>query len=451
MGKVRRLFSKFHIRLSSKSTSMPTAPSHDPAPSGSAVQTTRQSSTVAQLNAPFENLPAEIRREILGALEYEGLRALVHASPAFHQQFRLDRRSLLCGCLRKRLRAAAVDACAAYRPGLDSFSDTRTKESVAEFLKAYQDRRSSATYSIEDEALTEDEAAAMIAFHFTVIEPLSKRFTNWALGHLADETGGSPHHKPLSATEETRVMRAMYRFQLCCNLFHERYDRPLRHNLDPIDVVKLFFCLFEPWEVEEVVCIHNFSKHEFDRIFRDIHWDLNQENPKFADQDRPPTPDGAFNFDDAWERSNYLGGTVMCGLELLHTVLFKMRDHEHLVTTMQKSISLDGQLFDGALLQATQWKRHEEQLSERDLKQQARDPLPFMGDLEPDTHGSCPPLAWTLIWKGTYSNLYGEYLDDDMRRWGYVMWDAARLKTEGGKDLLLRQWGSEWDPREMGF
>ncbi len=141
----------------------------------------------------------------------------------------------------------------------------------------------------------------------------------------------------------------------------------------------------------------------------------------------------------------------MSGLELLHTVLFKMRDHEHLVTTMQKSLSLGGELFVEAFSESTQWIRRKEQLTERDLRQQARDPLPFVGDLDSDTHGSCPPLAWTLIWKGTYSNLYGEHLGDEMRLWGFVMWDAARLETEGGKALLLRQWDIDWDPRDTDF
>lgn len=166
--------------------------------------------------------------------------------------------------------------------------------------RAYWERRSSTTYSISDEALTEDEAAAIAAFHFTIIEPLSERFTVKTLGILADETGGPPYHKPLSSTEEVRVIRAMYRFQLCCNLFHERrhqFMQPL--DLGSIDVIKLYFCLFEPWEVEEVVCIYAFARDEFDRIFRDIHWDVSQENPRFADQARPPTPNGAFNFDNA--------------------------------------------------------------------------------------------------------------------------------------------------------
>ncbi|KAK4099096.1 hypothetical protein N658DRAFT_498689 [Parathielavia hyrcaniae] len=305
----------------------------------------------------LENLPAELRLKILDALDYEDLRALVHASSIFHQQYRLDRRGLLRGCLQRTLGAAAVDACAVYRSNLDSFSDSEscTRETVVVFLKAYQDRRSRETYSIHDKALTEGETVTMTAFHFTVIEPLVKRFTSWALSHLASEIGASPRqNEPLGETEKARVVRAMYRFQLCCNIFHDRRRKHTRENIKGIDVVSLFFCLFEPWEVEELVCVHTFSKDEFDRIFSDLHWDLHPEHPRFSDQRRPPTPDGAFDFDFAWERDNYLVGTVMCGLEPLHTALFKMRDHEHLATTMQKSISLGGQVFDGAVCGPTQ-------------------------------------------------------------------------------------------------
>ena len=130
----------------------------------------------------------------------------------------------------------------------------------------------------------------------------------------------------------------------------------------------------------------------------------------------------------------------MRGFELLHAVLFQMRDHEHLVTTMQKNMAV-GELFGFAMSEGTQWALRNQQRSERDSKQDRRDPLPFVGDPEPDARSSlsCPPLAWTLVWKGTYSNLYGGYLEDEMRGWGYVMWDAARLETEGGTALLLKQ------------
>ena len=86
--------------------------------------------------------------------------------------------------------------------------------------------------------------------------------------------------------------------------------------------------------------------------------------------------------------------------------------------------------------------------SDRILKHQQHDPIPFQGDNEDH-----PPLAWTLIWKGTYSMLLGKYLECDFRFWGYIMWDAARIHT-GAEEVLARQWEARWkgaDPRDRRF
>lgn len=60
------------------------------------------------------------------------------------------------------------------------------------------------------------------------------------------------------------------------------------------------------------------------------------------------------------------------------------------------------------------------------------------------------PLAWTVIWGGTYSNLIGAYVSDEMRRWAYVLWDVGRLEGLGGRGVLERQWDDFWahDPRD---
>ena len=91
-----------------------------------------------QLNAPLESLPPEIWLQLLSILELEELRALVHASPVFHQQYLLDRRSLLCKSLETTLRSVTVDASSACRTSLlaSSLSNTRTSEKVTQFLKS---------------------------------------------------------------------------------------------------------------------------------------------------------------------------------------------------------------------------------------------------------------------------------------------------------------------------
>ena len=120
---------------------------------------------------------------------------------------------------------------------------------------------------------------------------------------------------------------------------------------------------------------------------------------------------------------------------------------------MQKHISWPaGNFLEGeALGETAQFQRRQEQPSNRDQKQQRRDPLPFQGDGEPEADGLGPPLAWTVMWQGTYSNLYGYYVQDVIRRWGYVMWDATRLERTGAKEVLRRQWEADWgdsDPRD---
>ncbi|KAK3899285.1 hypothetical protein C8A05DRAFT_46603 [Staphylotrichum tortipilum] len=407
------------------------------------------SGTSVWQNAAIENLPAELRHAILHALDYKSLRAMAQASPVFHQQYLQGRRLLLSGCLQRTLGTATVDACAVYRSNPECFTDERTRESVTQFLEPYRNRLSLTTYSISDEGLADKEVEALFAFHLTVIEPLVQSFVNWALGNFARETEAPPPPQPLSRTEEARIVRAMYRFQLCCNLFHDRRHQWISVQLDALDMLELVFSLFEPWEVEQVVCVYAFVQDRFDRIFSAIHGDVSREHPRFADVPRGSTPIDSFDFDNDYERTTWLGGTVLSGLGRLHSVLFKMRDHEHLVSTMQKTIT-GGELFDDALWDVSQSTLRREQPSERDLKEEAREPLPFVGDVVPDIQGSsCPPLAWTLVWKGTYSNRYGDYLGDKMRRWGYVMWDAARLEVGKGEALIWTQWGAETDPREM--
>ncbi|KAG9236678.1 hypothetical protein BJ875DRAFT_455875 [Amylocarpus encephaloides] len=461
---MKRILSKLKhaVRLSKSSTPNPViqsnaGPPQDIAVCGSPVLVSvpehSQAEPVSdgpQLNTPLETLPPEVRRNLLSILGLEELSTLVHASPVFYQQYFLDRRSLLCKSLETTLGGVTVDACAVYRTGVESFSGTRTSGKVRQFLKSYEDQRSSTQYSNLTKTLTQDEAVDMVAFYSSTIKPLVRHYTSWTLANLDDKANNlQSYSPPLSKTERTRLLRALYRFQLCCNLFgvgrHGTYGQ-LRLALRPIDILESFICIFEPWEVEEIACIYSFSKEKYDQIFRDIRWDVHEENPKFEGR-RPPTPEGAFDIDNSWVRAYLLIGTISRGLELLYTI-FTIRDHAHLVSAMQEHISWPVGSFieDEALGETAQSQRRQELWSNRDRKQQRRDLLPFKGDGEPD-----PPLAWTLIWSGTYSNLYGHYVPDAIRRWGYVMWDAARLGGTGAKEVLARQWNADWgdtDPRD---
>lgn len=141
----------------------------------------------------LEILPAEIRRHVLFTLEYKELKALVHASPIYHQQYLLDQQRILCECLEATLGGIIVDAYAAYQSYLIDFLDTRSPESVTNFLESYKDSRSSMYQNSSLKKLfTMDEIISMISFHFSIVIPLIRSYTGWALSNLAKETKMDP-------------------------------------------------------------------------------------------------------------------------------------------------------------------------------------------------------------------------------------------------------------------
>ena len=129
------------------------------------------------------------------------------------------------------------------------------------------------------------------------------------------------------------------------------------------------------------------------------------------------------NFIAIDNRAALLEGTVSCGLSVLCFVL-TVKDHSQLVFKMEEFMGRTGPFLEdeGALGHTAQLLRRDKVELERDMKEERRDPLPFVGD-----HESKPPVAWTLIWGGTYSNLFGWWIPNDLRYWGYVFWDKKRI------------------------
>ncbi len=142
------------------------------------------------------------------------------------------------------------------------------------------------------------------------------------------------------------------------------------------------------------------------------------------------------------------------GLPLLSAV-FKITDHDVLVQTVRESIaSVRGHgggsyvgWIDEAVRDLNQEIRRERWYSEHDAAQDRREKTPFVKDT-PDL----PPLAWVTFWNGEASNFFGPYVRGTFRRWGFVMWDAPRLRASGVLEYMELEAG--WiggDPREEGY
>lgn len=245
------------------------------------------------------------------------------------------------------------------------------------------------------------------------------------------------------ATEKVRLYRGMYRFQLCCNLFGRgghKSNPPNRLHMNADDIRGQFVASFEPWEVEEMCCVYDFVSQRYSSIFES-------------------NPDLSTNFDprgvplDEWDRERLLIGTVSHGLQVLRTIS-EIKDSAKLASTtkayMQKPLGPFLVGFDEALgavgpLRLEKAQGNRQRMAEREAKQSCRDPLPFSGEGD-----LLPPLAWTIIWGGTYSKLVGWYIPDALHRWGYVFWDAARLDHMGAQAVLRCQWTKRFghtDPR----
>ncbi|KAJ3529597.1 hypothetical protein NM208_g9684 [Fusarium decemcellulare] len=388
-------------------------------------------------NAPLEDLPAEVRRHLLSVLDLPQLKALVRASPTFHQQYVFDRKYLLCRSLENTLGSVMFDA---YACQLSQSSDWK------QFQQDYTER----TCMPPSDQITQETAAKIAVFHTNYVTPIVRYFSDKSMNRLLSLTKDLEGDKPeaaLSSSEAMRFTRAVYRFQILCQVAGPGNKTDMRLDLQ-LQVAEQFFLIFEPWEVEELWSFYQFVESIYDDVFKQVRDDFHPDNPKFDDQARPPTPEGAFDFDYILDRQNCLEGTILRGLRPLHTVLFNIKDHQHLVCLMQENIVKSYMSISDDIFSSTrQIMRREARPSDRDRMQDEKVPMPFPGDGVPDA----PPLAWTMIWGSTYSNLYGWYIPDDIRHWGYIFWDAARLERTGGKELLQQQWEKCWedqDPRD---
>lgn len=160
--------------------------------------------------------------------------------------------------------------------------------------------------------------------------------------------------------------------------------------------------------------------------------------------------------------------------------MFKTKDLDQLVDLMARYLERSpAYFFDDCMEVGSQLdRRQDDGFDDKDRAEQRGEPIPFIGDDDAPTFSSysasvnttttsgatppsadttksageaaamvssiyMPPLAWVLLWDGKYCNLYGEYVPDEFRRWGYVLWDERRWNNiEGARELLIELWAS---------
>ncbi|KJK79987.1 hypothetical protein H634G_04226 [Metarhizium anisopliae BRIP 53293] len=214
--------------------------------------------------------------------------------------------------------------------------------------------------------------------------------------------------------ERCRIERAFYRFELYCNLFRMLpeigAELPIR-----VEQNKLFFACFAPWENEQLGCIHDFLVRAVSPAFNDI-----------AEHD---IAWGAFRveYDDRID-SPFIQHILSRGLKKLYSIILAetyLERHQLLYDRGFPSIT-DNFLYEG-LQSANEhndhvsldgWSPENEALLTR---------RSFVAD--PD---SGPRDAWQWAHREeAWTNWVYQEDRDNIRRWGYVMWDRCRLDSVG--------------------
>jgi hypothetical protein len=219
-----------------------------------------------------------------------------------------DRRGLLGRSLKATLGNVLVDAYAAHTSaswrtagralGLDPQDESAA---VRLFMNNYVALRSVSPDQLLAEVTTtttEDHLAAMASFYRSLASPLASQCAALFLRHLDP----SLRVGSLSRTERTRLLRALYRFQLYCNLLGvgaEGYyfEEP---PLPMADILPVFFCVFRPWEIEEIDCVYTAIRDTYEAVFDAIRSDVARDNARFERwrRRRPDTPPESFDLAD---------------------------------------------------------------------------------------------------------------------------------------------------------
>ena len=266
-----------------------------------ALNTTPKAVQIPRTDGPphsrrLETLPPEIRRYLLSTLDLSGLRGTVGASRVFHQQYRHDRTHILRESLETTLGTAYADAYAVFVSGP---LRRETNEDALHVLRTRQ---------VPLDQLEQSTLEQMSAFYFRYARPMLDAFSMHVLHNLdlvvagsdGDANNSAQQKSGLSATERLRFLRAVYHFELLSRIANPLDPHLWQENMPQVQrqQVEELLGTIQPWEAERLHTLYQFAEKKYESVFEEIKWDLHPDNPRFEDQERPPTPVGSFDLDD---------------------------------------------------------------------------------------------------------------------------------------------------------
>ncbi|KAK3295339.1 uncharacterized protein B0H64DRAFT_459470 [Chaetomium fimeti] len=421
----------------------------------------------------LESLPAELRTLLLSSLaSLNDLKAATHASPVLYHQYRADRKQILGRVLRCTLgEKVFVDAYAVQKSTRLEYPPYLAAHLTAQaFMDTYQEHRAQPSI-IAGECAAAD-VMGMATFYWSTVGPLMQKIPQKLL-HNLDPSLQLGH---LSRVEEERILRALYRFEMWCNLYGTKPGAAAgSQSVQPIEMLMYFFQVFEPWEIEEISCIHALLMDMYDHIFVDLKLPLHHLPNRLIDVWSPRAwvttdlSDSPYAIDQFRHRNAQLNSLISRGLEFQLQTMRTLepppptnhrhhrhhhRHHRHHRKQLRKHIIHPGPTaaaarppgansIQDALCRETQTMRRALHRTEGDRAQERgeRARPQFRG-----RDGAAEPaLGWVLRWRGRRGNAYGQETPWDLRVWGAAIeWTASSLlisppESEGMEALMSRR------------
>ncbi|POS77353.1 hypothetical protein DHEL01_v204256 [Diaporthe helianthi] len=249
-------------------------------------------------------LPVELLLIILeNVSRYEDLASLIASSPKFLAVYMHYKKTILAQITQKTLGHAFIEACMLqhWQNRVDYYGEntdngTQVGQRVLFLrwlerlerrfqrhdrhiqLKFLHDLGEHASATIEDQIrnmknlLTVEDFEQIREFNSATVKPLSRQFIE------APRPGNEPH-KHFTVTERQRIMRTLYRYEICCHVYGDDMESDAcvmvdmgRHHRQMIQAD--FFGTFDPSENEEFDVVYAGLASEVHKAFHLIAGDL---------------------------------------------------------------------------------------------------------------------------------------------------------------------------------
>ncbi|RYC56095.1 hypothetical protein CHU98_g10120 [Xylaria longipes] len=374
--------------------------------------------------SPIKVLPVELLQMILGHLtDVPSLHTAVLSCSLFYRVFLTAEMTITRQVLFNQISVNVLPEAmiASESALLREYSDSETRVVISNFVAQNLRQRPTPTRS-----WSLPKALRLGRLHFYV-EAWAEKFVEVTLTKKPLKRS----QRPVTYQEICRIQRALYRFEIYCNLFREVLDvnSPVYNEQE-----SLYFARFASYENEQLGCIHDFLVRAITPGNFQVRWMLlrsitYEKMLAFNDVAEHDVSWGAWNvdyifgLDSPWAQYILsLGLQKLCEISSAETYEERYRA---LDATKCPSVTLSF-LHEGFEIAS---ERNNDVFLE-DLTPENETlhiKSPFFKDPDP---GPLDAWRWAHL-EETRSNWVYQEDRKELREWGYVIWDRVRLEAVG--------------------